>query len=75
MGLTSLCSEYCCSWDGQYRLKKLLATFCGAMVILSSIFALLDVFNTAFDLLNTVQVCWNVLFGLLMLLHEFRMTT
>lgn len=75
MWLTSLCAEYCCSWDGQYRLKKLLAMFCGAMVILSSIFALLDVFNSAFDLLNTVQVCWNLLFGLLMLLHEFRMTT
>jgi len=75
MGMTDTAKELCCTWDGQYRLKKIMAMFCGVMVILSSVFALIDVFDTAFNLLNTIQTCWNLVFGVLMCMHEFKCST
>lgn len=75
MGWKETGKELCCTWDGQYRLKKIMSMFCGVMVILSSIFALLDIFDSAFNLLNTIQVLWNLVFGVLMLMHEFKLTT
>ena len=75
MGVSDKAKELCCTWDGQYKLKKMLSLFCGTMVILSSIFSLLDVFDTAFNLLKTIKILWNMVFGVLMLLHEFKVTT
>ena len=75
MGLQETGKELCCTWDGQYRPKTMLALFAGSMVILSSIFALIDVFDTAFNVLKTVQILWNVVFGVLMLFKEFKVTT
>ncbi|KAL1524101.1 hypothetical protein AB1Y20_019011 [Prymnesium parvum] len=75
MGITATAKEFCCTWDGQYRLKKLLSMICGVLVILSSVFALLNIVESVFNPLQTIQTCWNILFGVLMLLHEFHMTS
>uniref|UniRef100_A0A7S3AF23 Uncharacterized protein n=1 Tax=Haptolina ericina TaxID=156174 RepID=A0A7S3AF23_9EUKA len=73
MGCQDMAKELFCTWDGLYRCKKLLNLFIGIMIIIISVFSLINFFKE-FDALKVIKSGWNLLFGLLILLHEFHWT-
>ena len=75
MGLSDTFRDLCCTGDGLYRLKKLLCMCIGTLVITSSVFSLINIFNSATNWIETIRSMWNFMFGVLMLLHEFHYTS
>ena len=63
---------FCCTWEGLDRLKRFVALCTGAGVLTASILTLLNPADSAFKPVSFVRSCWNAIFGLLMILVQFR---
>jgi len=74
MGCYDGLKYFCCTSDGLYRLKKYLSFGTGVMVIITTVLSILNLFNTAFDLLGFIRQLWNILFGVLMILTTLQWT-
>ena len=63
---------FCCTWEGLDRLKRFVALCTGAGVLTASVLTLLNPADSAFKPVSFVRSCWNAIFGLLMILVQFR---
>ena len=63
---------FCCTWEGLDRIKRFVALCTGAGVLTASVLTLLNPADSAFKPVSFVRSCWNAIFGLLMILVQFR---
>ena len=66
--------EFCCncSWQKIGRVKNIVAALVGVLVLLSSLFSIVNIFTVLFEPLDFIRFVWNGLFGVLIVLLELN---
>ena len=66
--------EFCCncSWQKIGLVKNIVAALVGVLVLLSSLFSIVNIFTVLFEPLDFIRFVWNGLFGVLIVLLELN---
>lgn len=64
--------ELCCTWRGIGRVKNVVAAAVGVLVVLSSLFSVVNIITVLFEPLDFIRFVWNGMFGVLIVLMELN---